>query len=225
MIIPQILIVEDDLTLAEAMVEFLKENDLSVIHTANGAMALPLYEKYSPTVVILDIQLPNKSGFEIIEEIHQQDQVTPIFLMTGADYEYEIEKQIKGYKLGAINFLKKPIFLEVLLAQIMNVLETNTPPTRTYTIKDCKIIIQGQEIRVNDDTSIIIRNKDSLILAYLLENKNHIITKDKILRHVWNDTKLKNVNSLNAAISRLRKILAPYNIQITNVYGNGYIFS
>jgi len=218
---PQILIVEDDPLLAEALIEFLEENDLSVIHTDDGAKAYSLYKAHSPAIILLDIQLPNKNGFEVIEEIRQEDVDTPILLMTGT--EYEEDKEIMGYKLGAINYIKKPVALPVLMAQIASTLKWSIHKPKVYNVNGCKIEFLDQKVSINDGAQLILREKDVLVLSLLLETNDQIITRKNILKRAWKDDDYINHNSLNNVISRLRKLLSPYSIQIKSVYGNGLL--
>ena len=122
----RVLLVEDDLGLATALKDFFEDNGFYVIHTDDGGKAIGLFQKELPDIVVLDIILPNKTGFDIIEEIREVNIDVPVLLMTGT--EVEDEKQIKGYELGAINYMKKPVIPQILLAQIRNLLSIPKDP-------------------------------------------------------------------------------------------------
>jgi len=216
----KILIVEDDLGLALTLKEFFEVNGLKVFHTADGGLALPIYEKEKPDLILLDIILPRMNGFEIIANIRKFNLSIPIIMMTGT--EFNPESQIKGYELGAINYMAKPIFPQAVLALIQHIL-TLPKNLKLYNIGNYNIYIHSQHIEINKD-SFSIREKDAGLLTFLLDRKNQIVSRKSILQQIWLDDNPDNNNNLDGAILRLRRLFKPYrSIQIKTIYGNGYI--
>ena len=215
-----ILLIEDDLSLANVLKDFFTDNDLIVYHTADGNKTFPLYKECNPNLIILDVILPNKSGFEIIKEIKKENLTLPIILMTGT--ELDVDSEVKGYELGAINYVKKPVVPQVLLAQIKNLLSIPVN-LRTYKIKGREILIHNQTLKIDKDETIKMRDKDIHVLSVLLDNESLVVTREDILLLVWNNTDQRLNNALDSAVLRLRKILKDYkDIVIETVYGVGY---
>lgn len=217
----KILLVEDDTTLAETLKDFFEEEGIDVALTHDGSTAMTLYRQHRPDLILSDVALPNKDGFEIIKEIREIDKEIPVILMTGS--EIDTNSQIKGYESGAINYILKPIVPQVLLAQVIALLHTNK--TKTYQIKDYTISLNKQLLKVNDQ-QIILRDKDSRILEVLLENLDSVTDRKIILFSVWGDDHPRNNNFLDKAMYRLKNTLRIFpDIQIKSVYANGYILT
>ena len=114
--IHKILIVEDDLILGSTLKDYFEDNYFKVIHVALGKEAIDVYKNEKPSIVLLDVKLPDISGFEVIEEIRKTDTLTHVIMITGT--ECDIDSQVNGYHYGALNYLQKPVIPQVLLAQI-----------------------------------------------------------------------------------------------------------
>lgn len=128
----KILLVEDDVVLATVLKEFFMTDELfAVSHAADGEEAISLYNEEHPHLIVLDVVLPKKSGFEVIAEIRAKDYLIPILMMTGT--ELEPKSIIKGYELGAFNYIMKPVLPQALLAQIKTLLHLSYG-TEKYTV-------------------------------------------------------------------------------------------
>lgn len=215
----KILIIEDDKELALTLKYFFEENALRVWHAASGEEGLTLYYKEKPDLIILDVMLPHKSGFDVIAEIRDKDINLPIIMVTGT--EFDENSQMKGYKHHANNYIKKPILPQVLLAQIKSILAVPRDLAQ-YRIGEITIRLHAQYIEVNDESHPL-RDKDIQVLGLLLQRKSQVVERTFILKQIWRDDHPNNNNLLDAAVSRIRKLLKEYpSIQIDTVYGGGY---
>lgn len=215
----KILIIEDDKELALALKDFFEENALQVWHAASGEEGLTLYYTEKPDLIVLDVMLPHKSGFDVIAEIRDKDVNLPIIMMTGT--EFDENSQMKGYKHRTNNYIKKPILPQVLLAQIQSILFVPYDLIQ-YQIGEMTIRVHGQYIEVNGKSHPL-RDKDIQVLSLLLQRKNQVVARTFILKQIWRDDHPNNNNLLDAAMSRIRKLLKEYPaIQINTVYGGGY---
>lgn len=216
----KILIVEDDTILANTLKDYFEDNGLKVYHADNGNTALNLYNKKQPHLVLLDIVLPGKDGFEVISEIRKINLDIPVILMTGS--ELDANSQIKGYQLGTLNYMTKPILPQALLALIKNLL-TLSPEVKFYKLNKYCIRIQSQSLKINNN-KIQMREKDAILLAFLLDRVNQIVPRKLILQQIWLDDNPEKNNMLDGTILRLRGFLRPYeDIQIKTIYGSGYL--
>ena len=218
----KILLVEDDSGLALTLKTFFEDNGLWVFHTGNGGEAFALYQKERPDLVLLDIVLPDKDGFEILDEIKNVDRAIPIILMTGT--EFSDECQIRGYDLGALNYLLKPVTPQIVLSLIRNLLSL-PKNLRKYRVGNYVFQLHSQNVEINN-VSLNLREKDAVLLGLLLDHVNQIVPRNTILQQVWLDSNPEKNNILDGAVSRLRGLFKPYpDIQIETVYGNGYVLN
>ena len=213
-----ILLVEDDDVLGETLKDFFEANELSVAWAQDGNTGLKLFKSFNPQLILLDVILPGKDGFEVIAEIRKTNTTIPIILMTGT--QFDASDQIKGFNLGAVSYLKKPVLPQVVLAQINQLLSRIS--TRRFKLGNLDITVDDQLVIVND-TEIILRDKESKLLLVLLNSQQEVISRNEILQFVWGDNCFRLNNILDSTISRLKKslIVIP-SIKIVNVYGNGY---
>jgi len=214
----KILIVEDDDVLGETLKDFFEANELSVAWAQDGNAGLKLFKNFNPQLILLDVIIPGKDGFEVITKIRKTNTTIPIILMTGT--QFEAPDQIKGYNLGVVNYLKKPVLPQVVLAQINNLL--NNISTRRFKLGNLEITVDDQLVIVND-TEIILRDKESKLLLLLLNNQHKVISREDILQSIWSDNSYHLNNILDSTISHLKKNLIDFpTLKIASVYGSGY---
>lgn len=224
MIRSKILLIEDDLGLASTLKDFFEDNGLTVLHAPSGEIGLEVYTNESPDLIILDIILPEKNGFEVIDEIRKNDMTTPIIMITGS--ELDDASHIRGYDSGATNYVLKPVSPSVLLAQIRAKLIPKTPHTQSKKIYRLGNLIAelDKQSLITKDCTVKLRERDATVLEMLLDNKNNVVLRSSLLQLIWNTDSPTNNNMLDGIITRLRKALVPFdNIQIINQYGSGFI--
>jgi DNA-binding response OmpR family regulator len=213
-----ILLVEDDLMLGQVLTDYLHSNNLSVCWAKDGITGLKYYNELHPKLLILDVMLPDITGLELLEELKKANVRVPVIFMTGT--EFSVESQVKAYNLGAINYLKKPVIPEVLLAQINQLIQTNE--LKNYQYEQTFISIDKQLLTINEKI-IKLREKEAQLLIFLLENKNRLVSRNEILQYLWCDNHPKRNSQLDSIISRLKKELAEIpSIKIDAIYGVGY---
>lgn len=216
----KVLLVEDDLGLSNVIINFFKDNAIDIIHTDDGGKAVPLFQNEKPNLAIIDIVLPNKSGFDIAKEIRALNSTIPILLMTGT--EVCAESEIIGYELGAINYMRKPILPQVLLAQVRNLLMI-PKDLKNFNFKNLKLTVQEQYLSINNSDVIKLNNVEIKLLVLLLQNESFIVQREKIFLNIWGHDSIKLNNSLDRAVLQLRSKLTLYdNIALETIYGGGY---
>lgn len=215
----KVLIIEDDKELALTLKDFFEDHALRVWHAASGEKGLTLYYNEKPDLILLDVMLPHKSGFDVIAEIRDKDITMPIIMMTGT--EFDENSQIKGFTHGAINYIRKPVSPQVLLAHIKNVLSLPKDLVQ-YEVGGITIQIHAQYVVFNTKSHKL-REKDIHLLDLLLERKHQVVYRPFILKQIWGDDHPHKNNLLDGAISRIRGLLKEYPfICIETVYGGGY---
>ena len=195
----RILIIDDDADLCRLLRNNLEQEGYFVCIRHDGAAGLEELRSGDYQLVVLDIMLPLKNGYEVLGEIREKSFV-PVLMLTARDTEID---EVKALNLGVDDYMKKPFSLAVLKARVKNLLRRKES---TDFIKEndilidkynCRIYRGGQEIKV---TSIEYR-----LLRYLIENKGHILSKEQILSYIWDaDGKYVDDNIVSVNIRRLR---------------------
>lgn len=196
-----ILLVDDDPQILEFLEKILKEKSFENLHKASSQKeALKILEEENIEMAILDILLPDGSGFDIIANIRKSSHIPVLFLSAVTD----VEKQYNSFVLGADDYMIKPFQGRELLLRLRAILNRSYPETQTVQLKHCQIdfdralvLFQGKEIPLTA--------KEYHILHLLYENKNRIVTLDGILSAIWGPDYYGYENTLMAHIRKIRK--------------------
>jgi two-component system, OmpR family, response regulator len=226
----RILLVEDDERLAELTAEYLTRNDLSVSIEPRGDAAEARILNEQPDLVILDVMLPGKDGFEVCRAVRQQYRGV-ILMLTARDEDFD---QILGLELGADDYIAKPVQPRVLLARIKALLR-RLPAGNDGDTSDTESLIFGQ-FRISQATRTAILNSQPIdlttaefdLLWLLATHAGNVLSRDDLLQELRGIGFDGLDRSIDARISRLRKKLNddPENpTRIKTVRGKGYLFS
>lgn len=214
-----ILIVEDNKELAGVLCDFLRAENYTVSAAENAEKALSLYERYGARLVVLDIMLPDKDGFYILEKIREESN-TPILIVsakTGKD------DKLLGLDLGADDYIEKPYDIDIMLAKIRGIFK------RRYALDE----LTDGAIRVNKADRAVFRNNAPLemtakefdLLVLLIENKGRTLSKEYIFNTIWGSDSYSEQQTLTVHIKWLRQKIEedPKNPRkILTVWGVGY---
>ena len=221
-----ILVVEDEPTLRETLVEALESEGFRVVAAADGREALTQFRGERPDLVLLDLMLPELSGIEVMRIIRAESGV-PIVMLTAKDSELD---KVVGLELGADDYVTKPFSLRELTARIRALFrrsDTNVAAGASPTIVDLGRVqadLGGHRL-LRDGVTLPIKPKAFELLAFLLRNPGQVFTRDQLLDHVWGYDYLGDSRLVDVAIGRLRsKVEAdPVNPQLVlTVRGSGY---
>ena len=214
----KLLIIEDDIELSETLRDFFEQNGFEAFKANTGSSGLKLFFEQKPQLVVLDVRLPDITGFEVITEIRKTDCCTPVIFMTGT--ELSIESQVTGFSLGAISYLPKPVEPLVLLAQVNRLLLPAF--SGIYNVGNLSVSFNNQSVYING-AEFVLREKDVVLFELLLKRVNQVVSRKEIMMSLWNDAGANRNNQLDVAINRLKRIVDPFpDMQIKSVYGNGY---
>ena len=210
----KILIVEDEDKIRKIIKTFLEKKSFEIVEVADGKDAIDSFLTEKPDLVILDVMLPHKNGFEICKEIREFGN-TPILMLTAKTQDTD---EINGFQLGVDDFLRKPFSLEVLLVRVNKLLNISAKGV----IQISNIIINEQsrnvEVAGND---IKLSPKEYDLLMYLYRNKNIAVDRDKILNDVWNFSYYGDDRTVDTHIKSLRKKIGQDIIE--TIRGIGYM--
>ncbi|MCP9447547.1 MAG: response regulator transcription factor [Nitrospira sp.] len=218
----RILLVEDDLDLAQFIRKGLKEEHYAVDFAADGETGLTMALSNPYDLLILDVMLPKLDGLALCRSIRAKGNMTPVLLLTARN---TVETKVSGFDIGADQFLAKPFAFVELLARIRALLRRGgAQPSAHLHAADLtldpvthRVWRAGQEISLT--------NKEYALLEFLLRNKNRVLTRTVIIEHVWDISYDPMTNIVDAHIRALRAKI-DHNFSpplITTVRGAGYM--
>lgn len=216
-----ILLLEDDVALADIIAEYLHDNHFNVDLVYDGEEALNQAYEHSYDLYVLDVNVPAIKGFDLLKMLRDKGDATPAVFITSLN---DIEDVSEGFKSGADDYLKKPFELAELLLRIKNIQKRSYAQQRSSTIKINKNIvfdIDTELLKINSE-NIALPPKELKALKYFLQHANTTVSFEDLYRIMWNYDKNASTESLRAHIKNLRKYFAPNTIQ--NLRGEGYRF-
>lgn len=214
-----ILIVEDNKELADVLCDFLRAEQYTVSACQNAEKGLALYEKYGARLVVLDIMLPGKDGYYVLEKVREKSN-TPVLIVSAKTAK---DDKLTGLDLGADDYIEKPYDIDIMLAKIRGIFR------RRYSLDEQ---IDG-DLRINkmnktiakDDVEIEMTGKEFELLSLLIENKGRTLSKEYLFNTIWGSDSESEQQTLTVHIKRLREKIEkdPKKPQrILTVWGVGY---
>ena len=220
----KVLLCEDDPNLGIVLKNFLELNDFDVILERDGRLGLAAFQREKFEICLLDVMMPKMDGFMLAEEIRDINPDIPLFFLSAKSMK---EDQIKGYKLGADDYITKPFDSEVLLFKIKAILKRNEEQNREianteYDLGKYHFIPKLRELSI-DGNKITLSPKENELLKMLSEYKNDLLQRDLALKKIWGNDNYFNGRSMDVYIAKLRKYLKEDpNVEIVNIHGNGF---
>ena len=198
----RILVVEDEKDLNNIITKHLKKNNFSVDSVFNGEEALEYLDYGTYDLIILDIMLPKVNGYEVIKKLRENKNETAVLMLTARD---SIEDKIKGLDLGADDYLIKPFDFGELLARIRALVRRKYGNTSNPMEIDDLCIDIAKKTVVRGGKNIELTGKEYEVLEYLIQNKGHVLSRDKIRDSVWDYGYEGESNIIDVLIKNIRK--------------------
>jgi DNA-binding response OmpR family regulator len=226
----KILLVEDDESLGYLLSEYLKMKDFDLQWAKNGKVALDMVKKDDFDLMVIDVMMPEMDGFTLAKEIKKDFPDTPFIFLTARSLKIDV---LKGFSLGAVDYLKKPIDEEELVVRLNTLLRTlsiskgsqEEIKSTEYVIGDYVFNVQKQEVIYKDGEVSKLTLRENRLLELLVRNQDELCTHKEILNSLWGQNDFFAKKSLNVFISHLRKFLAKDpSIKIENLHNQGFIF-
>lgn len=203
-----VLLVEDEENLHEALKLNLELEDYEVGSAFDGVEALKAVENEHFDLIILDVMLPELDGISVCERIRLQNNDIPILILSAKNSSAD---RVLGLKKGADDYLTKPFNLEELLLRVSKLLEksqrlsTRKPVENIYQFGKNKIDFKALECTTKDGEKITLTKKEIMLLKLLIENKNEVVTREKILQAVWGYNVYPTTRTIDNFILSFRK--------------------
>ena len=202
----RILLVEDEKNIGSTLIEYLQEHGFECVWSETIANAVAELQRSPFHLAILDVGLPDGSGFDLAKGIHDKYPSTGLLFLTAYTHP---DDRIKGLSLGAEDYVMKPFNMTELLLRIKNALKrkdyrqglSDTP------IKIGKAIFDFANLSVQDVENSKLTKKEWDLLRFLFERANKVVSRDEILNHVWGADEFPSTRTVDNFIMRLRKII------------------
>lgn len=218
----KILIIEDEYSLADAIAETLKKEKFAVNIVTDGEKGENEALTNIYDLILLDIMLPNKNGFKILDNLRKEKIDTPIIILTAKS---EISDKLNGLENGADDYITKPFHMRELVARVKIVLKrkTNVEDTSILEYNDLKLDVRTGKM-ISHDNEIAINGKELDLLEILLVNKKQIVNREMLTNKIWGYNSDAEYNNVEVYVSFLRKKLKliKSNVKIKAVRGIGY---
>lgn len=218
------MLVEDDFNFGSVLKAYLEMNDFSVSWVVDGKNAVKEFSDGDFDICVLDVMLPNVDGFTIAIDIRELSPIVPFIFVTAKTLKEDI---LKGYSMGADDYITKPFDSEVLICKINAILSRSgnqvaEEQEEEYQIGKYSFNPIIREIKVEGFTQKL-SPKESELLKLLFQHKNNILPRELALRSIWGEDSYFTTRSMDVYITKLRKYLKKdSNIEIINIHGNGF---
>jgi DNA-binding response OmpR family regulator len=214
----KLLLVEDDASLGSSLVERLKAEAFDVTWAHSLTEAREKLPTLKPDLVILDVGLPDGSGFDLAREIKQKSELPIIFLTAWNTAENRLE----GYEIGAEEFIPKPFHFRELLLRLNHVLQNHQVPCQIK-LPQGLLDLEKMCFQSSDGQMTFLANRDFQVLQMLIKNSGKPVTRDEILDQVWGFEAFPSHRTVDNSILRLRQALRDeQGLLIRSVRGLGY---
>lgn len=218
----KILIIEDEYSLADAIAETLKNENFTVEIETDGEEGENKALTNVYDVILLDVMLPSKNGFEILKELRKEKNQTPIIMLTAKS---EIYDKLNGLENGADDYITKPFHMKELVARVKVVLKRKVDIENTDILEyeDLKLDIRTGKMK-SQNNEIAINGKELDLLEMLLLNKKQIVNRELLANKIWGYNSEAEYNNVEVYVSFLRKKLKliKSKVKIKAVRGIGY---
>jgi len=237
----KILVAEDDANIRLGLVDTLESENYQVMEAQDGGSALELFNENSFDLILLDIMMPEKSGYDVCQEIRTKDKDIPIIMLTAKGEEFD---KVLGLKLGADDYITKPFGIHELLARISAVLRRSKRDTQpagkplSDTFKFGEFQVNARTYKLSNqipgqlpgqlpgkDKNIDLSERELKLIQYFHKHPGEVLSRDNILNAIWGIDYYGTTRTLDQHIAQLRKKIEidPSNpCLITTVHGVGY---
>jgi DNA-binding response OmpR family regulator len=211
-------VVEDDPSISELLDLYLSREGFVVATAGEGAGALELVRNLHPTLMVLDLMLPDQSGLDVLKAVRAFSPI-PVIVLTARD---TAQDKILGLELGADDYVTKPFNPGELLARVRAVLRRSAPAGPSVQVLGAVELIPEERVVRVDGVQVDLTPKEFDLLHYLLVNRGIALSRERLLEEVWGYTFYGDARTVDVHIRQLRKKLGTWAVLIQTVWGLGY---
>jgi len=219
----KVLLIEDELKIAEFVTKGLQAAGAEVTHVTDGATGLKVALEDTHDILVLDIMLPAKNGIDLMRELRQSGNLRPIIILSA---KVDLEDRLQSFETGANDYLPKPFYVEELIARIKALMHrTTSENSESIVYKNLKLDLVSRRVDWQGISTILSPREFSL-LGYLMRSPGHIYSRQQILKHVWAIDFDPETNVVDVCVLRIKRKLNRKNESpaspIESVRGVGY---
>lgn len=218
----KILLVEDDSTLLFIVQDALIREGFDVVCASNGESGLLMFMESNPDIIVADVMMPKMDGFEMVRIIRHASPFVPVLFLTART---ALDDVVKGFELGANDYIRKPFQILELVVRIKALLKRNQQGVKedtNLTIADCSLDFASQCLAIGSET-IELTHTEAVILDELFRHPNEVVEAKTLMYRIWQNDDYNNLNRLHGFIYKLRKYLSKSKeLELLNVRGIGY---
>ncbi len=222
----KILLVEDDPNFGTVLKDYLSMNNYDVVHAKNGMEGFEKFKKDDYDLCILDVMMPYKDGFTLAKEIREKNVDIPIIFLTAKAMKEDV---LKGYKVGADDYLNKPFDSEVLLMKIKAIIQRKATDSIAdskqfeFTIGGFQLNSKLRFLKFDKRDPVKLSPKENELLRLLALHENDLMPRELALTKIWRDDNYFTSRSMDVYIAKLRKYLKlDEKVEILNIHGEGF---
>jgi DNA-binding response OmpR family regulator len=222
----RVLYAEDEIFLGKIVKETLDSRGFEVIMVTNGAEVLPAYQSARPDICVLDIMMPDQNGYEVAEDIRAVDDDIPIIFLTA---KTQTEDLVRGFRIGANDYIRKPFSMEELIVRIENTLRVRrgTPGgvvSEVIAIGNY-VFHPYRQVLIGDGEERKLSYRENELLRQLWIGRERVIPREDILQAIWGTDSFLNSRNLDVYVTKLRGYLrGDERVEILTIKGIGYRF-
>ena len=225
---PDILVAEDDPAIREGLAATLESDGHTVRLAADGAAALALVAQKRPDLLLLDVMMPRKSGWDVCAELRRSDPSLPIVFLTARGEEGD---KVLGLDLGADDYIVKPFAVRELLARVRSALRRAAAPSAAdaaagpdFDFAGARVLAAALAVRAPDGTVSPISPRERTLLRLFASHPGQVLDRDRLLNAVWGVTYYGTTRTLDQHIAKLRRKLGAAAAALETAHGSGYRF-
>lgn len=202
----KLLLLEDDLTLSETIVDYFEEEGFAVTAVYDGDEAQEIIYENKFDLFLLDVNVPSLNGFELLKTLRTEGNITPAIFITSLNSMSSLEE---GFESGCDDYIRKPFALKELLLRVQTIIKREFSKNKDSIIKiDENIIFDTNTNELKKEGEVVLLNfKEQKLLKFFLQNKDELLIHDRIYDFVWDYDEQYSDNSLRTYIKNLRKVL------------------
>jgi two-component system alkaline phosphatase synthesis response regulator PhoP len=224
--VPTILIVDDEPEMVRGLTDNLRFEGYRTLSATSGRDGLALALREVPDLVLLDVMMPEMSGWDVCRELRRRGVDVPVIMLTARGEEVD---RVLGLELGADDYVTKPFSLRELLARVRAVLRRPGPRQKfeEFAFGEVRLQLRGRQA-FRAGREVRLTRKEFDLLRYLVEHRGEVLTRDRLLEEVWGYERFPTTRTVDAHVLRLRQKFEPdpeHPVYILTVHGQGYRFA
>ncbi|AYL95457.1 response regulator transcription factor [Mucilaginibacter celer] len=221
----KVLLVEDEPVLASIVRESLETRGFAITVAGNGVEGWSMFNLNKPDVCVVDVMMPRKDGFSLVQDIRRVDELVPVIFLTART---QTEDVLKGFEIGADDYMKKPFSMEELIVRLKALVRRKAArPVLHNTAEEISIgnsFFNYQKLQFYCHENFCnLSQREADLLLLLIDHKNRLLERKTALMKLWGDDSPFNARSMDVYITRLRKFIkGDSSLEIINIRGHGY---